>query len=76
LQAHKNDSVRVKANNHDKGRITTNKAEPRIGGAPVVDSLPYSSLFVLLLQPKAAFSGSQTRGGKAAKSNRLSTKMQ
>ena len=58
LQAHKNDSVRVKANNHDKGRIATNKAEPRIGGASIVDSLPCSSLFVLLLQPKAALSGS------------------
>ena len=57
LQAHKNDSVRVKANNHDKGRIATHKAEPRIGGASIVDSLPCSSLFVLLLQPKAALSG-------------------
>ena len=57
LQAHKNDSVRVKANNHDKGRIATNQAESRIGGASIVDSLSCSSLFVLLLQPKAAFRG-------------------
>jgi hypothetical protein len=57
LQAHKNDSVRVKANNHDKGRIATHEAESRIGGASIVDSLPCSSLFVLLLQPKAALSG-------------------
>ena len=57
LQAHKNDSVRVKANNHDKGRIATHKAEPPIGGTSIVDSLPCSSLFVLLLQPKAALSG-------------------
>ena len=57
LQAHKNDSVRVKANNRDKGRIVTHEAEPRIGGASIVDSLPCSSLFVLLLQPKAALSG-------------------
>ena len=60
LQAHKNDSVRVKANNHDKGRIATNQAESRIGGASIVDSLSCSSFFVLLLQPKAALSGSQT----------------
>jgi hypothetical protein len=57
LQAHKNDFVRVKANNHDKGRIATNKAEPRIRGASIVDSLPCSSLFVLLLQPKLRFRG-------------------
>jgi hypothetical protein len=62
LQAHKNDFVRVKANNHDKGRIVTNKAEPRIGDASILDSLLCSSLFVLLLQPKAALSGSQTHG--------------
>ena len=67
LQAHKNDSVRVKANNHDKGRIATHKAEPRIGGASIVDSLPCSSLFVLLLQPKAALSGSQAHGGRLRK---------
>ncbi|WP_035353634.1 hypothetical protein [Edaphobacter aggregans] len=54
LQAHKDDSVRVKVKNHDKGRIATNKAESRIGGALVADSLPCSCLFVLLLQPKAA----------------------
>jgi hypothetical protein len=57
LQAHKNDSVRVKANNHDKGRLAAKKAESRIGGASIVDRLPCSSLFVLLLQPKAALSG-------------------
>src|SRR5580658_1169183 len=57
LQAHKNDSVRVKANNNDKGRLATHEAESRIGGASIVDSLPCSSLFVLLLQPKAALSG-------------------
>src|ERR1700677_1147037 len=57
LQAYKNDSVRVKANNHDKGRIATHEAGSRIGRAPIVDSLPCSSLFVLLLQPKAALSG-------------------
>jgi len=43
LQAHKNDSVRVKANNHDKGRIATNKAEPRIEGAQIMHSLSCSS---------------------------------
>jgi hypothetical protein len=59
-----NDSTRVRANNHEKGRIATNKAEPLIGGASIVDSLPCSSLFVPLLQPKAALSGSQTRGGR------------
>jgi hypothetical protein len=57
LQANKNDSVRLKANNPDKGRFATNKAEPRIEGASIVDILPCSSLFVLLLQPKAALSG-------------------
>jgi hypothetical protein len=67
LQAHKNDSVRVKANNHDKGRIATNKAEPRTGGASIVDSLPCSSYFVLLLQPKAALSGSQAHRGRLLK---------
>jgi hypothetical protein len=63
LQEHKNDSVRVKANNHDKGRSATNNAEPPIGGASIVDSLHCSPFFVLLLQPEAALSVSQTHGG-------------
>jgi hypothetical protein len=67
LQAHKDDSMRVKANNHDKRRIATNKAESRMRGASVVHSLSCSPLFVLLLQPKAALSGSQTQGGKLRK---------
>ena len=32
-----------------------------------MDSLPNSSFFVLLLQPKAALSGSQTNGGRLEK---------
>jgi len=49
LQAHKNDSVRLKANNHDKERIVTNKAEPQVEGTSIVESLPCSSLFVLFV---------------------------
>ena len=51
------------ANNHDKGRITTNKAEPRIVGASVVDNLP---LFVFdrafVAAAGCAFRRSKTAG--------------
>ena len=43
------------------------KAEPPIGGASVANSLPGSSLFVVLLRPKAGLPGSQTLGVRLQK---------
>jgi hypothetical protein len=64
LQANKDDFTRIMANNHDKGRITTNKDDSRSGYAAVVDNRVCSSLIVLLLQPQAALSeGRRPAGG-------------
>jgi hypothetical protein len=64
LQANKDDSARLKANNHEKRRTITNKDESRLGDVSVVDNRLCSSLIVLFLQPQATLSeGRRPLGG-------------